>query len=97
MTLTLDNLRFRDSVSLGEIEEHIEFWSAHYDSKTLLRVFCASDLTVCYVEAVHKRLSVASSSHKLCETIKSKHPPIIVALRDFDSFVRWKVAETYNS
>lgn len=89
MLFQLSELTCKNTTVLNHLRAYMERVSHYnnFDNKMALRVYVDSKKDLTAFEAVEYMLGFTSAGHKLCETIQSPYPPLIVNFADFKAYI----------
>lgn len=89
MLFQLSELTCKNTTVLNHLKAYMDLVSHYnnFDNKMALRVYVDSKKDFTAFEAVEYMLGFTSASHKLCDTILSPYPPLIVYFADFKAYI----------
>lgn len=89
MLLKLSELTCKNTTVLSHLKSYLERVSRYnnFNNNMALRVYVDSKKDFTAFEAVEYMLGFTSSGHKLCDTILSPYPPLIVNFADFKAYI----------
>lgn len=89
MLLKLSELTCKNTTVLSHLKTYLDRVSRYnnFNNNMALRVYVDSKKDFTAFEAVEYMLGFTSSGHKLCDTIQSPYPPLIVNFADFKAYV----------
>lgn len=89
MLLKLSELTCKNTTVLNHLKSYLDRVSLYnnFNNNMALRVYVDSKKDFTAFEAVEYMLGFTSSGHKLCDTIQSPYPPLIVYFADFKAYI----------